>query len=57
MSAGSPIFAQLAGADSVANHPTSLIDSVLLPTLNAATTSSLFRVLIDLVIGTEIIQL
>jgi hypothetical protein len=41
------------GTDKVANHHASLIDSVLLPTLNADNTCSSFTLLIDLIMGVD----
>ncbi|MEI6773951.1 MAG: hypothetical protein WCL18_03960 [bacterium] len=43
--------------DNVATHHANLIDSELLPTLNADNTSSSFMLLIDLVTGTDMMPL
>ena len=45
------------GTDKLATHHTSLSDSVLLPTLNADNTCSSFTLLMDLMIGVDIMPL
>jgi hypothetical protein len=51
------MFCPGVGTNNVATHPVKMMDSELLPTLNADSTDLLAILLIDFTIGTEIMPL